>query len=223
MEFTLLWAVGTSLGAAYLALRLRPIDTPERPLDRLIGAAVVGMFVGRIAALVGAGINPLLSPGQIILVRGGVDTLWAALAGGAALLWPLRSNLQAIDNMGPVILAALSGWHGGCVWRGTCLGAASELPWAWALPGSPVTRHPVELYAAAILIVGAIILSHLRSPPGTVAGLTVATAGLARLLTEPVRPSLDSGPVYLYAVAVGAGILFAWWSTKRPLTTSASP
>ena len=88
MELTLLWAALTAFLAAYLTLRLRPFDTPNRPFDRLIGAAVVGMFTGRLAAVLVAGINPITNPGQLLLIRGGVDTMWASLAGFATLALP---------------------------------------------------------------------------------------------------------------------------------------
>jgi prolipoprotein diacylglyceryltransferase len=207
MELTLLWAALTAFGAAYLALRLRPHEVPNRPLDRLIGAAVVGMFAGRLAAVLAAGINPIAHPGQLLLIRGGVDTMWASVAGFATLVWPLRRNLRAIDNLAPAVLAALGGWHAGCVWRSTCLGTASDLPWAWALPGSDVTRHPVELYAAIGLAAGAFLLARLTLPTGTLTGLAISWAAVIRLLSEPMRPSIGGGPVAFYVGAAVVGVV----------------
>ncbi len=216
MEVTLLWAALTAFLAAYLTLRLRPFDIPNRPFDRLIGAAVVGMFTGRLAAVLAAGINPITNPGQLLLIRGGVDTMWASLAGFATLAWPLRKNLRAIDNLAPAALAALGGWHAGCVWRSTCLGTASDLPWAWALPGSDVTRHPVELYAAIGFLAGAFLLTRLALPTGALTGLAVAWAGFARLLTEPMRPSIGGGPVAFYVAVTVIGVVLAAWSRNLP-------
>lgn len=223
MEFNLLWAVLTALAAAYIALRLRPIETPDRPLDRLIGAAVVGMFAGRLAAILEAGINPIVNPGQLILIRGGVDTMWASLAGFATLAWPLRKNLQALDNLAPPVLAALAGWHGGCLWRSACLGTASDLPWAWSLPGSDVSRHPVELYAAILLAVGAFFLARISLPRGAITGLAILWSALTRLLTEPMRPSINGGPVLFYLVAaiVGTATVSVIW--RRWIRPSDSP
>lgn len=216
MEFSLLWAVLTAVAAAYVALRLRPIETPDRPLDRLVGAAVVGMLAGRLADLLEAGINPILNPGQLILIRGGVDTMWASLAGFATLAWPLRKSLPALDNLAPPALAALAGWHAGCVWRSACLGSASELPWAWSLPGSDVSRHPVDLYAAILLAIGAFFLARISLPRGAITGLAILWSALSRLLTEPMRPSIDGGPVVFYLVAAVAGtaavsLFCRWW------------
>jgi prolipoprotein diacylglyceryltransferase len=216
MELTLLWAALTAFVAAYLALRLRPFDVPSRPLDRLIGAAVVGMFTGRLAAILQAGINPISNPGQLLLIRGGVDTMWASLAGFATLVWPLRKNLQAVDNLAPAVLAALGGWHAGCIWRSTCLGTAADLPWAWALPGSQVSRHPVELYAAIGLAAGAFLLARLTLPTGTLTGLAISWAALTRLLTEPMRPSIGGGPIAFYVAAAVVGVFVIAWSRNLP-------
>jgi prolipoprotein diacylglyceryltransferase len=223
MEFTLLWAALTAFAAATLMLRLRPLDDPHRPLDRIVGAAVVGMFAGRLAAILEAGINPVSNPGQLLLIRGGVDTMWASLAGFATLAWPLRQNLPALDNLAPAALVALSGWHAGCVWRSTCLGSASDLPWAWALPGSDVTRHPVELYAAIGFAVSALIFARLSLPSGALTGLAVFSSALTRLLTEPMRPSIGGGPIAFYIVAGLVGLVAVALSYRRSLTRSASP
>jgi len=222
MEFSLLWAVLTAVAAAYLALRLRPVATPDRPLDRIIGAAAVGLFAGRLAAVIGTGINPILNPGQLLLVRGGVDTVWASLTAALALTWPLRRHLAALDNLAPAVLAALAGWHGGCLWRSVCLGAASDLPWSWSLPGSAVSRHPVELYAALALTAGCLLLSRVRLPPGTAAAIAVSWAAATRMITEPLRPSLDGGPVWFYLAGAVIGLLAASVSWRRSPITSDS-
>lgn len=223
MELTLLWAALTAFGFAYLALHLRPLDSPTRPLDRLIGSAVIGMFAGRLAAVLGAGINPIANPGQLLLVRGGVDTMWASLAGFATLAWPLRNNVRALDNLTTPALAALGGWHAGCVWRATCLGSASDLPWAWSLPGSDVSRHPVELYAAIGFVAGAFLLARLSLPPGVLTGLAVTWSALIRLLTQPMRPSIGSGPVGFYLAGAIVGLGIASWFHRRGKTISAGP
>ena len=96
-----------------------------------------------------------------------------------------KGLLQAVRNgMG------LAGWHGGCVWRGTCLGTVSDLPWAFGLPGSDVTRHPVELYAAVGLALVAVALTRMPLRPWMATGIAIAAAAAFRLATQPMRPSL---------------------------------
>ena len=142
--------------------------------------------------------------------------MWASVAGFATLAWPLRKNLRALDNLAPAALAALGGWHAGCVWRSTCLGTAADLPWAWALPGSDVTRHPVELYAAIGFAVGAFVLARLTLPTGALTGLAISWAGFTRVITEPMRPSIGGGPIVFYVAAVVVGVVVMAWSRNLP-------
>lgn len=207
MEFTLLAAVLTGVAFAWITLRLQA-DTPnriDRPLDALTGAAAVGLVVGRLAAMVADGINPVTHPLDILIVRAGVDTVAASAAAVTALLWMGRSDLpQFLDSLAPAALAGLAGWHAGCLWRGTCLGAAAEVPWGWALPGSNVTRHPIGLYAAATLLIAAWLVTRWSTPWAPTGG-AIAAAGLVRLMLEPLRPSLTGGPVWWYALATATG------------------
>ncbi|MEN8239302.1 MAG: hypothetical protein ABFR53_08895, partial [Actinomycetota bacterium] len=106
--------------------------------------------------------------------------------------------------------------HLGSLITGSWLGTVSSLPWASAAPGSDVTRHPVEIYAAALFLAAAIGIALWkqkgRPPLGAPAGLSLAAAGAARLVTEPMRVSLTGGPVWLYAAAVVGGLGLAAWA-----------
>lgn len=212
MEFTLLAAALTGVAAMWSMLRLTG-DHDE--FDRLIGAGVVGLFVGRLAAMVTAGVNPITNPLDILIVRGGVDTGWAALGAIAALAWSAKGDWQVLDLVTPAAILGIAGWHLGCLWRGTCLGAAGEVPWGWALEASDVTRHPVELYAALLMIIAAIALHRARFAPGVRAGLGLAVVAGARLLTQPLRPSLGLGPVWWYAAGLVLAVVFVL-THRRP-------
>jgi len=214
MEFTLLWAALLAVAAMWAVLRverrlgLLP-DSRSDWFDLLIGSAVVGLVVGRLAAMLLTGTNPLTHVADIILIRGGVDTGFASLATILYLLWATRrSGLVSLDAVGPAALAGLAGWHGGCLFRGTCLGTRSDLPWTWAEPGSDLTRHPTELYAALLFLAGAagvLLLLRRRARSGAAASIALALAGVIRLATEPIRPSLGSGPIWWYTAALVAG------------------
>jgi prolipoprotein diacylglyceryltransferase len=206
MEFTLLWAALTGIGAAFIGTKVWDERLPDRPMDRLMGAAVAGLLVGRLAAMVGQGINPITNPLDIIIVRGGVSTPAATLVAVAILIWPARRDPAVVDSLAPSALAGLAGWHAGCLWRGACLGTASDLPWAWSTPNSDIARHPVELYAAILLIAGAYAIARAGWRPFFRSGMALAVAGGARLLTEPMRPSISGGPIVWYATAIILGI-----------------
>jgi prolipoprotein diacylglyceryltransferase len=217
MEFTLLFAVLTAVAFLWASSRLRAQRLTEIPhaVDTLIGVASIGLFAGRIGAMILDGVNPITNPFQIVLVRAGVDTGIAATAAVLALLWTTRARVPGwIDALAPLAVAGVAGWHGGCVWRGTCLGAASDLPWAFALPGSLVTRHPVEVYATLAMLVWVVIVDRLPMRPWLPTGASVAGLALIRLVTEPVRPSLEGGPVWFYWIAVAAGVGLALFGDR---------
>jgi hypothetical protein len=153
------------------------------------------------------GINPLTQPGQLFLVRGGVNTIAASVAAGGTLIYSLRTRPGELDGLAPAVVAGLGGWHLGCLVHGSCLGAASNLPWAFALPGSDVTRHPVEIYTALALLLGALLLLAYSGPAGTGAALAVAIISGSRLMSEPLRLTVGSGLWPFYLAMFIAGLL----------------
>jgi prolipoprotein diacylglyceryltransferase len=209
VEFSLLWAVLTAAAGTWIGLRLWPQRLPDNAVDRLIAATLTGLVVGRLAAMSSQGINPLTNPAELIVIRGGVSTVAASIAFIASLVWTTRRSPGAADAMAPAVLLGLAFWHAGCLWRDACLGAPSVLPWAWAQDGSLVTRHPVELYAAIGLVLGAIVVGRLGWRSWLRAGAALGIAAGIRLLTEPLRPSLGGGPSLWYLSALTLGILLA--------------
>ncbi|MGD2052358.1 MAG: prolipoprotein diacylglyceryl transferase [Acidimicrobiia bacterium] len=225
MEFTLLAAAAAAfvLVIAELAWERRhEVPGSGRDLVEIaFTAAVTGMLAGRLAAMVGDGVNPMLHPADILIVRGGVATGPASLGALAWIAWAGRHRLwQVADGLSAAALAGLAGWHAGCLARHACLGTPSDLPWAYAQRGGGVTRHPVELYAAVLLAVAAVAIALWRwkrpPRPGVAASLALAAAGAVRLVTEPLRPSLAHEPVAWYLAAVVAGLGVAWWRARRP-------
>ena len=212
MEFTLLGAALTGAIGLWLGLRLpggrSSSEALDRPWDVLVGAAAIGVFSGRLVEMVMAGVNPLTNPFDVILVRGGVDTVAASIAAVATLAWVFRSDLTALDVVAPATLMGLAGWHAGCLWTESCLGAATGGDWGFTLPGSEVGRHPTELYAAIALIVFAFVVSRPRTP-FVATGLALAAAGAVRAATQPIRPSLTGGPMWAYLTAVAVGFAIA--------------
>lgn len=214
MEFTLLWAALTGIGFGWLGTRLWNERLPDRPTDRLIGAAAVGLIVGRLTAMILQGINPIAHPLDIIIVRGGVHTGAAVIGAVVGFLWADKWRLMDLDAIAPAALFALSGWHLGCVWRGACLGTVSDLPWAWAESTSSIARHPVEIYAAIGFGVAAWLVSKLSWRLLRRAGSGLAIAGCLRLFTEPMRPSITGGPVAWYVIAIVIGLVVALYGAR---------
>lgn len=219
MEFTLLFAVLIGVLGLYGFLwwegkRGNAADCSRSLWDLALTAATVGLFVGRLASMIGDGVNPLANPGDIIIVRSGVATGPAALAALAMMALLARRELVPVaDGLAAAALGALAGWHAGCLTRDACLGTPSDLPWAYSLDGSPITRHPVELYASLLFLAAGAGLAWYkasrRPAPLLPAGVSVAAAGGIRLLTEPMRPALIGGPEPWYWLAVASGAAVA--------------
>lgn len=221
MEFSLLGAVFFAVIPLYTTIywearRGNAAACSKSLWDIALTAAVVGLIVGRVAAMIGDGVNPFTHPADLLIVRGGVATGPAALAAILAAAWMGRDELwPVLDGLSAAAVAGLSGWHAGCLARDACLGTPSDLPWAIAQSGSTVTRHPVELYAAVALalVAGVVAWWRMRGRPplGVPAGLALAAAGLARLATEPFRPTLGTGPIRWYWLGLVAGLAIAAW------------
>ena len=207
----------TGVAGLWVGVRLWPDQLPDRPLDRLIGAAAIGLFAGRLAAMIGQGVNPLTNLGDILIVRGGVSIAAASLGAVVAFMIPLRWDLSYLDAAAPAVLMGLAGWHAGCLWRGACLGTLSDLPWTWAQSPGGAGRHPVELYAAIGFAVGAFVVSQLPWQLLLRSGSAIVIAGIVRVATELVRPSIGPGPVVLYLIAItaGAGLVLSGYLIDR--------
>ncbi len=224
MEFTLLFAAAIGVGSGAIALRWEAArgnaaDCAADLWDVLISGLVVGLFVGRLAAMVGAGINPLTSLGDILIIRGGVATGPATVAGLSTVAVLARGEIVAVaDALAVAALATLGGWHLGCLARDACLGTPTDVPWAMAQAGSQVGRHPVELYAAALFLVAAPVLALYRKrhiATGVAASTALLIAAGGRLVTEPYRLSLSGGPVWWYGLGVVVALVGVVMASRR--------
>lgn len=205
MEFTLLFAAIAGVAPMWL-LASRARGFPGLA-DRALGATIVGLFAGRLVAMIAVGINPIIAPGDILIVRGGVSTVGATAAALVYLAWTGRGRWDALAAAISIpALVGLAGWHAGCLFRSACRGA-----------GSTWSGHPIELYAAGLLLVGAAVAHRLaaRVRGLVVGGFALAWAAGVRLLTEPSRPSLTGGPKWAYAAGIIVGLAVALVAARR--------
>ena len=175
-------------------------------IDHVITAGLVGVLVGRLVAMIAVGVNPITHPLDILVLRGGVNTVGATIGAIGSLIWSTRGDLRLLDLIAPGVVAGMAMWHASCLWRAGCLGAVGKVPWGWSLPGSSLTRHPVELYAALGMTIGVVVLSRVEPGGGIRSALALAWVAGSRLVTQPLRPSLDGGPVWWYASALVGGL-----------------
>ncbi len=153
MEFSLLGAALVGVAAVYgviswEARRGSAAECTRDVWDTALVASLAGLAIGRLAAMIIAGTNPLARPADVIVVRGGVDTVWAsaaALATMAALT--RRQVLIMADALGRRRWRASPGgtpdaWSGTGAWgrRATCRG---HMPWtAASSPATPSSCTP---------------------------------------------------------------------------------
>jgi prolipoprotein diacylglyceryltransferase len=227
MEWSLLWAALIGVGAMYGVLRweagrTNAADCTRALWDALLSGVLAGVAVGRIAAMLADGTNPLAHPTDVLIVRGGVDPGFASLAALGTVVIMLRrldgGLWWALDAAAPAALAGLAAWHGACVVRDGCLGAATDLAWGLAQAGSDIGRHPVEAYAALALaaaVVGLVAWKRRRPADGVVAAAALAVAAAVRLGTEPMRLAVGTRPIAWYAAGVVAGLGALAWRLRH--------
>lgn len=215
MEFSLLGAAAIGVFGFWIMIRWEAkrgnaAGCAVDIWDAGLVSAIAGLFIGRIVSMVQTGVNPVTEPLQIMLMRSGVSTVAVVIGTLLVFSFLARASLiAAADGVAPAALMGLAGWYAGCLATGSCLGTESSLPWAVPLPGSEITRHPVEIYAAVAMALVSIALAlwkqHGRPAPGSVAGLALLSASAIRLITEPLRISLAGGPVLLYSAGIVVG------------------
>lgn len=231
MEFTLLGSAAVAVVALYAVLwfeagRTNSADCTRQVWDAAITSIVAGVFVGRLAAMVLAGTNPITAAGDILIVRGGVDTVAATVAAVGTYGFLVRRDLWVLlDAAAAAGLAALAAWHGACLARDACLGEVSTLPWAWSQGASAATRHPVEIYAALVFALAALIVlwvkTRARDRPGVAALGAVTAAAVIRLATEPLRLGIGADLAPWYSAGAVVGLLALGWRIR--VSTPNSP
>ena len=90
-----------------------------------------------------------------------------------------------------------------------------------------MTRHPVEIYAALLLLMAVAGLLAMRNrsllPPAAAAASALAAAAAVRLATEPLRPTLGNGPVGWYWLGLITGLGLLGWSQRRHVASWRQP
>ncbi len=58
--------------------------------------------------------------------------------------------LEGLDLAMAILLPSMALGRVGCLMQGCCYGSVCEVPWAIEIPGIPGSRHPVQVYEAAL-------------------------------------------------------------------------
>ena len=176
--------VVVAAGVSALARLVRPTRTDARDVFDLVSVPVMaGIFGARFAAVALDDPSAFSRPGDLLLVRGGME-LWAGIVTGAAALGIILHRRgddavgSSVADLSPYILWGMALYEGTCVVRDGCFGPE----WTLGLTprGGLSPQFPVGLLVAACLVgVGVVVRRVARWDP--LLGLLFAVGGLGAL------------------------------------------
>lgn len=206
---------------ALLDRLLRRHSTDRETVLALASTPVLlGIAVGRLAAVVQDDPGTLRRPFDLLLIRGGME-FWPGLAAATAAVWVTARRRQTrpqeqLAELAPFALWAFAAYEAACLLRDGCFGppfSAGLRPGGIGEPQFPV--GVVVGLSAAVLGFVVWRWSGLLRPAGvmtaSVAGLAAirATAGfvLPRVSAGPTRAHLESISVLALSLFIGAALL----------------
>lgn len=201
--YALAYVVGIVVGWRYglMLCRRRPALLSPEHLDEALTWIVVGVILGgRLGYMLFY--NPayyLADPVQALYLWRGGMSFHGGLAGVllAMLLFARRRGIgyfrltDAVAGCVPfgLFLGRLANFI-----NGELFGRVSEVPWAMVFPrGGPLSRHPSQLYEAALegivlfLVLALMERAGLRQRVGLLSGVFMTGYAVARIAVEPFR------------------------------------
>lgn len=137
-----------------------------------------------------------MAPEYIFTLRIAGMTFYGSLIGVAVAnyiwcRWRRKSFLAVADVGIPIYLMGYSLVRIGCFFNGCCYGKVSDVPWAVVMvTAGDAPRHPVQLYASALAMIGFFLMLWLRRVRPFVGFVTFSMFlyyGLLRFTTEFFR------------------------------------
>ena len=227
-----------TMGAMAAVLALVPRWLPPRNLgdgrtvfDALTPGLLVGVLVGRVAAMLLDDPRGLSRLGDILILRGGAE-FWPGVVAGFLVIAVMARRERApvwarLADLAPYALLAYGVYEGACIIRDGCFGP--EAPVGLYPSGVAAREFPIGL-AVALVITGLALLLRRLSDDRSVllagaAGLgtvrAVAAIWLPRVGTGATRQQILSAGVAVVATAALAG---SWrWKRTPPHAAPASP
>lgn len=158
-------------------------------LDAALGAAVIGVLVGRFTALAFDDPSSLTNLSSILVVRSGVEFWPGALAAGVWLaIRARREHAGIVIRLAALAPALLVGWalyEGTCLLRGGCPGPVSSI--GLRPQGLSSRMFPVGLGVAAVAVLAAVAVSRLQR-----AGLSSVVVVISCVLAASLIRSVSS-------------------------------
>lgn len=199
MDIGLLVSLIVTVAVPAVFVAPRPLHAaPRGVLDTILGAAAVGLLVGRLSAVALDDPGSLTRLSSLLVIRSGVE-FWPGLV--AAMAWlglgARREGTAPWLRIAALAPAALVGWAGyeaTCLVRGGCPGPPTTI--GLRPEGLTSTVFPVGLVVAGAGVVAALLLRRMSSSESTapaVALTSVALVGTIRSVASIWLPHVGVG------------------------------
>lgn len=200
---------------------LRQRSAEAGPLLALAsGPVIVGLLVGRVAAVLQDDPATLRRPFDLLFIRGGVE-FWPGVAAAAAMVWVAArrepsNTLERLAELAPFALWGYAAFEATCLVRDGCFGPPSPVGLRPGGHGAP--QIPVGVLVAACVAGVGVAVWLWRRRLGPAGGLAVALIGLAgartaagfllpKVTTGLTRPHMESLSVFALTLLWSAGAL----------------
>lgn len=201
-----------------VVIAVAPPRTGDRAslFDVALWPVMAGVLAGRVTAAALDDPHALSRPGDLLVLRGGVE-FWAGVATAAAVgVWSARRARQSavarLADVAPYALVAYAAYEAGCLVRAGCFGPRSAI--GLVPPGLSATVAPVGLFVAAAAV-GLAIVARRVAPRYGGNAIAISVLGLAviRAVASIWLPKIRSGPTRQHlesiVVAVAAGVVLS--------------
>ncbi|MBU3759874.1 MAG: prolipoprotein diacylglyceryl transferase [Candidatus Omnitrophica bacterium] len=201
---------------------LRGFPSRDQVFDLVFFTVVSGFAGARVLYLIQNWQEYAGQPLRMIAVwEGGLIFYGGQIAALAGLLIFFRLNrlppLKMLDFLVPYVALTHVFGRVGCFFNGCCSGDPSNLPWAVTFPGESFSRHPAQLYEAALDLLLFLSLQRLKKtepPEGFVTCGYFLGYAVIRFFIETMRTAnpallhLTYNQWISFAMASGAGLVF---------------
>lgn len=208
--------------------------TPWRALEISFFVPAVSLVGARLLYIV---LHPqFASPEFIFMPRIAGMTFYGSTIGAILAVfvwcrWRQKTRFMIVADVGaPIYFMGYSLVRIGCFFGGCCYGKVSDLPWAVVMvTAGDVPRHPVQLYASALAMIGFFLLLWFRRVQPFVGFTTLSFFlyyGLLRFTTEFFREhdaaiywaGLTMAQVYSLLLAIFSVILIIIFYRREKTT-----
>lgn len=189
-------------------------DDRDGFLDVVLVPAMIGVLAGRLVAVAIDAPRSLTRPGDLLVIRSGVEFWPGVVAAALVVAWTARRELlspvERLAAIAPLAMIGYAGYEATCPVRDGCFGP--ESPIGLQPPGLATTMLPIGLVVAAVVALAAVAVRRLvvaGHPPSLV--LAVALTGVAapRAVASFWLPAVGDGLTRPHLTSIALTVLGA--------------